>query len=69
MTSTLAPSCLKGTHDLSWYTKQQIKRVIIVRRAKGYFVQFCIDTVLDQAHNAAINILNKGWNHEASFLD
>ncbi|NER32355.1 MAG: IS200/IS605 family element transposase accessory protein TnpB [Symploca sp. SIO1C4] len=34
---------LKGTRDLSWYTKKQIKRVRIVRRAKGYFVQFCID--------------------------
>lgn len=34
---------LKGTRDLSWYTKQQIKRVRIVRRAKGYYAQFCID--------------------------
>ncbi|NER26293.1 MAG: hypothetical protein F6J89_01175 [Symploca sp. SIO1C4] len=34
---------LKGTRDLNWYTKKQIKRVRIVRLAKGYFVQFCID--------------------------
>ncbi len=28
---------LKGTRDLSWYTKQQIKRVRIVRRCLGIF--------------------------------
>jgi putative transposase len=34
---------LKGTKDLNFYDKKQIKRVRIVKRADGYYVQFCID--------------------------
>ena len=34
---------LKGTRNLLWYTKNQIKRVRIVRRADGYYCQFLID--------------------------
>ncbi|NEQ88580.1 MAG: transposase [Moorea sp. SIO2I5] len=33
---------LKGTWDLWRFDKKQIKRVRIVRRADGYYVQFCI---------------------------
>ncbi|MGB5769026.1 MAG: transposase [Crocosphaera sp.] len=33
---------LKGTRDLNFYPIDQIKRVRIVRRADGYYVQFCI---------------------------
>lgn len=35
---------LKGGYDLHCYQISQIKRVRIVRRADGYYVQFCIDT-------------------------
>ncbi|MGF1488682.1 MAG: RNA-guided endonuclease InsQ/TnpB family protein, partial [Prochloraceae cyanobacterium] len=34
---------LKGTYDLNYYQLKQIKRVRVVRRADGYYVQFCID--------------------------
>jgi putative transposase len=34
---------LWGTRDLHFYQLNQIKRVRIVRRADGYYVQFCID--------------------------
>ena len=34
---------LKGTYDLHYYDIKQIKRVRIVRRADGYYAQFCID--------------------------
>jgi putative transposase len=34
---------LLGTRDLNFYTKEQIKRVRLVRRADGYYAQFCID--------------------------
>lgn len=34
---------LLGTRDLCFYSKEQIKRVRIVRRADGYYAQFCID--------------------------
>ncbi|MGI0494007.1 RNA-guided endonuclease InsQ/TnpB family protein [Alkalinema pantanalense CENA528] len=34
---------LVGTRDLNFYQIDQIKRVRLVRRADGYYVQFCID--------------------------
>jgi len=34
---------LLGTRDLRTYSKEQIKRVRIVRRADGYYAQFCVD--------------------------
>jgi IS605 OrfB family transposase len=33
---------LKGTRDLNFYPVDQIKRVRIVKRADGYYVQFCL---------------------------
>jgi putative transposase len=33
---------LKGTRDLSFYQPDQIKRVRLVRKADGYYVQFCV---------------------------
>jgi hypothetical protein len=33
---------LKGTRDLHFYQRSQIKRVRLVKRADGYYVQFCI---------------------------
>lgn len=35
---------LWGTRDLHFYQIDQIKRVRVVRRSDGYYVQFCIDT-------------------------
>jgi putative transposase len=34
---------LKGTRDLHFYQLDQIKRVRLVRRADGVYVQFCVD--------------------------
>lgn len=34
---------LKGTRDLHFYQINQIKRVRLVKRADGVYVQFCID--------------------------
>jgi putative transposase len=33
---------LKGTRDLNFYPLDQIKRVRIVKRADGYYIQFCL---------------------------
>lgn len=33
---------MKGTRDLNFYQPDQIKRVRLIRRADGYYVQFCI---------------------------
>lgn len=37
---------LKGTRDLNFYPIDQIKRVRLVRRADGYYVQFCLNVDL-----------------------
>ena len=34
---------LKGTRDLHFYQPDQIKRVRLIRRADGVYVQFCVD--------------------------
>ncbi len=33
---------LKGTRDLHFYQPDQIKRVRLIKRADGYYVQFCV---------------------------
>jgi putative transposase len=35
---------LKGTRDLGFYQVDQIKRVRLVKRADGYYVQFCVQS-------------------------
>ncbi|WP_417033395.1 hypothetical protein [Dolichospermum circinale] len=34
---------LIGTWDLHFYQIKQIKRVRIVKRSDGYYIQFCVD--------------------------
>jgi putative transposase len=34
---------LVGSRDLNFYQIEQVKRVRLVRRADGYYVQFCVD--------------------------
>jgi putative transposase len=44
---------LKGTRDLHFYQISQIKRVRLVKRADGVYVQFCID--VDRKENTEPN--------------
>lgn len=39
---------LIGTHDLHFYQVEQIKRVRLVKRADGYYCQFCIQVDVSQ---------------------
>ncbi len=41
---------LVGTRDLSFYSIKQIKRVRVVRRADGYYCQFCINVERKEEH-------------------
>jgi putative transposase len=41
---------LVGTRDLSFYSIKQIKRVRIVKRADGYYCQFCVDVERKEQH-------------------
>src|ERR671933_702613 len=54
-----------GTRDLHFYQKEQIKRVRVVRRADGYYVQFSIDqerTETRKPTNRMVGI-DVGLNH------
>jgi putative transposase len=42
---------LKGTRDLHFYQPEQIKRVRLVKRADGYYVQFCVS--IDRSESVA----------------
>ena len=39
-----------GTRDLNFYQISQIKRVRVVRRADGYYAQFCVDVEREIRH-------------------
>jgi putative transposase len=56
---------LVGTRDLNFYQIDQIKRVRLVRRADGYYAQFCIDVERNESvtpSQTAIG-LDVGLNH------
>ncbi|MGL5059745.1 MAG: RNA-guided endonuclease InsQ/TnpB family protein [Microcoleus sp.] len=40
---------MKGTRDLNFYQLDQVKRVRLVKRANGYYVQFCISADRSEA--------------------
>lgn len=56
---------LWGTRDLHYVALEQIKRVRVVRRADGYYAQFCIDIERKEQHdfhNRMVGI-DVGLNH------
>ena len=46
---------LVGTLDLSFYSIKQIKRVRIIKRADGYYCQFCVDIERKEQHQHSGN--------------
>ncbi len=54
-----------GSRDLHFYQKEQIKRVRVVRRADGYYVQFSVDTERNQQHEPTNRMvgIDVGLNH------
>ena len=56
---------LWGTRDLHYYQIEQIKRVRVVRRADGYYAQFCIDVERKETHEYQDRVvgLDVGLNH------
>jgi putative transposase len=54
-----------GTRDLHFYSKEQIKRVRVVRRADGYYVQFSIDQERVLKHEPTNRMvgIDVGLNH------
>lgn len=56
---------LIGSRDLNFYQISQIKRIRIVRRADGYYAQFCIDFVREEKLESTGQVvgLDVGLNH------
>ncbi len=56
---------LKGTRDLNFYQPDQIKRVRLVKRANGYYVQFCISVDREEVISPTKSTigLDMGLNH------
>jgi putative transposase len=56
---------MKGTRDLNFYQPDQIKRVRLIRRADGYYIQFCIavDRQEELAPTGNTIGLDVGLNH------
>jgi len=56
---------LKGTHDLGFYSKDQFKRLGLVKRADGYYAQFCLkaDREEPQQTTGSVVGLDMGLNH------
>ena len=56
---------LWGTRDLHYYQIEQIKRVRVVRRADGYYCQFCIDVEQVEKRSPTFKTvgLDVGLNH------
>jgi putative transposase len=54
-----------GTRNLHFYSKEQIKRVRVVRRADGYYVQFSIDQERNETHEPTNRMvgIDVGLNH------
>jgi len=54
-----------GTRDLHFFSKEQIKRVRVVRRADGYYVQFSIKKVRNEYHEPTNRMvgIDVGLNH------
>ena len=56
---------LKGTRDLNFYQPDQIKRVRLVKRADGYYAQFCISVDRSEVISPTKSTigLDMGLNH------
>jgi putative transposase len=60
---------LKGTRDLSLYALAQIKRVRAVRRADGYYAQFCLDIERSEQHEYNGSVIGIDLGLESFYTD
>ena len=60
---------LKGTRDLNFYQIEQIKRVRIVKRADGYYAQFCIQVDRIEVINSTQNTVGLDVGLESFYTD
>lgn len=60
---------LKGTRDLNFYQPEQIKRVRIVKKADGFYVQFCIQVDRVEIINPTQNTVGLDIGLESFYTD
>jgi putative transposase len=60
---------LKGTRHLNFYQQDQIKRVRIIRRSDGYYIQFCLDVDRKINHNFTSNVIGIDLGLEFFYSD
>ena len=60
---------LWGTRDLNFYQISQIKRVRVVRRADGYYAQFCVDVEREIKHEYTGKIVGIDLGLEYFYTD
>ena len=58
-----------GTRDLNFYQISQIKRVRVVRRADGYYAQFCVDVEREIRHEYTGKIVGIDLGLEHFYTD
>ncbi len=60
---------IKGTRDLNFYQLEQIKRVRLVKRADGYYVQFCIQVDREEVIKPTQNTVGLDVGLESFYTD
>jgi len=60
---------MRGTRDLYFYSLSQIKRVRVVRRADGYYAQFCVDVEREIKHEYTGSIVGIDLGLEFFYTD
>jgi putative transposase len=60
---------MKGTRDLNFYQPDQIKRVRLVKRADGYYVQFCIQVDREEAIKSTHQTIGLDVGLESFYTD
>src|SRR4028118_1559339 len=58
-----------GTRDLNFYQISQIKRIRVVRRADGYYAQFCVDVEREIKHEYTGKIVGIDLGLEFFYTD
>lgn len=58
-----------GTRDLNFYQISQIKRIRVVRRADGYYAQFCVDVEREIKHKYTGSIVGIDLGLEFFYTD
>lgn len=60
---------LKGTRELNFYSQEQIKRVRLMRRSDGYYIQYAIDVERLESQEASNQVIGLDVGLESFYTD